>query len=162
MDLQLGGCHVLITGGSKGIGHACARAFCREGARVSIVARGEAALAQARSGIEADGGTVRSFSADLREAAAAAAVVEKIYAECGEVDVLVNSSGAAVRAPFDELTPQAWHAAMEAKFFAYIHVIDPAIKKMVRVDTVQSSTWLVPAGRWHRRRIWRAVPRTRA
>ena len=130
MDLQLAGHHVLITGGSKGIGLACARAFCREGARVSIVARDAAALDEARRALEADGGTARAFSADLRDAAAAAAVVERIYVACGEVDVLVNSSGAAVRTPFDELTPQAWHAAMEAKFFAYIHVMDPVIKKM--------------------------------
>ena len=130
MDLQLAGQHVLITGGSKGIGLACARAFCREGARVSIVARDAAALDEAQRAIEADGGTARAFSADLRDATAAAAVVERIYAECGEVDVLVNSSGAAVRTPFDELTPQAWHAAMEAKFFSYIHVMDPVIKKM--------------------------------
>jgi NAD(P)-dependent dehydrogenase (short-subunit alcohol dehydrogenase family) len=39
MDLQLQGRHVLITGGSKGIGLACARAFLDEGARVSLVSR---------------------------------------------------------------------------------------------------------------------------
>ena len=55
MDLQLAGQHVLITGGSKGIGLACARAFCREGARVSIVARDAAALDEAQRAIEADG-----------------------------------------------------------------------------------------------------------
>ena len=37
MDLQLQGRHVLITGGSKGIGLACARVFLAEGARVSLV-----------------------------------------------------------------------------------------------------------------------------
>ena len=130
MDLQLTGRHVLITGGSKGIGLACARAFCREGARVSLVARDPAALEEARRAIEDEGGSATTYSADLRNAADAAAIVERIYAGGGEVDVLVNSSGAAVRTPFDELTPQAWHAAMEAKFFAYIHVIDPVIKKM--------------------------------
>ena len=130
MDLQLTGRHVLITGGSKGIGLACARAFCREGARVSLVARDQTALDAARRAIEAEGGSATTYSADLRNAVDAAAVVERVYGAGGAVDVLVNSSGAAVRTPFDELTPQAWHAAMEAKFFAYIHVIDPVIKKM--------------------------------
>jgi NAD(P)-dependent dehydrogenase (short-subunit alcohol dehydrogenase family) len=130
MDLQLTDRHVLITGGSKGIGLACALAFCHEGARVSLVARDVAALEAAQRQITAAGGRASIYSADLRSAADAAAVVTRIYAEGGEVDVLVNSSGAAVRTPFDELTPQAWHAAMEAKFFAYIHVIDPVIKKM--------------------------------
>ena len=50
MDLELGSNHVLITGGSKGIGLACAAAFLAEGARVTLVSRSEAHLmaAQAR------------------------------------------------------------------------------------------------------------------
>jgi len=130
MQLELTDRHVLITGGSKGIGLACAREFSREGARVSLVARDRGALEAAVKELEASGGVARAFSADLRDARSAAEVVDRIYAECGEVDVLVNSSGAAVRTPFEELTPQAWHAAMEAKFFAYIHVLDPVIKRM--------------------------------
>jgi NAD(P)-dependent dehydrogenase (short-subunit alcohol dehydrogenase family) len=44
--------------------------------------------------------------------------------------VLVNSAGAARRTPFDELQPQAWHDAMQAKFFTYVHVMDPLVKRM--------------------------------
>jgi hypothetical protein len=44
--------------------------------------------------------------------------------------VLVNSAGAARRTPHDELQPQAWHDAMQAKFFTYIHVLDPVVKRM--------------------------------
>jgi NAD(P)-dependent dehydrogenase (short-subunit alcohol dehydrogenase family) len=48
MDLQLTGQHVLITGGSRGIGLACARDFLREGARVTLVGRTEANMLAAR------------------------------------------------------------------------------------------------------------------
>jgi NAD(P)-dependent dehydrogenase (short-subunit alcohol dehydrogenase family) len=48
----------------------------------------------------------------------------------GAVDVLVNSAGAAQRTPHDELTPAAWRAAMDAKFFTYIHMMDAVIKTM--------------------------------
>ena len=48
MDLQLHGKHALITGGSKGIGLACARGFLQEGARVTLVSRGQEHLAAAR------------------------------------------------------------------------------------------------------------------
>ena len=44
--------------------------------------------------------------------------------------MLVNSAGAAKRIPADELTAAAWHDAMQAKFFTYIHVINPLIKRM--------------------------------
>ena len=48
---------------------------------------------------------------------------------CGPIDVLVNTAGAAQRTPPDELTP-AWRAAIDAKFFSYVNVIDPLVKRM--------------------------------
>lgn len=48
----------------------------------------------------------------------------------GDIDVLVNCAGAARRTPPDELNAQAWHDAMNAKFFTYVHMIDLVIKKM--------------------------------
>ncbi len=130
MDLALNGRHVLITGGSKGIGFACALAFCQEGARVSLVARQQAGLDEAVSRLAALGFKAHAFSADLADAQAAQAMVEAVYRDAGDVDVLVNCAGAAVRTPFDELSPSAWHAAMQAKFFSTIHVVDPVIKRM--------------------------------
>lgn len=130
MDLALAGRHVLIAGGSKGIGFACAEEFAREAARLTLVARNQAALDAAVAKLSAQGVTCRGFSADLSQPDAAAAVVELVYQECGNVDVLVNCAGAALRTPFDELTPRAWLDAMQAKFFAYINVVDPVIKRM--------------------------------
>ncbi len=46
------------------------------------------------------------------------------------MDVLVNSAGAARRMPPEELNAQAWHDAMNAKFFTYVHMIDLVVKKM--------------------------------
>jgi len=130
MDLQLQGRHVLITGGSKGIGFACARAFGREGAHCTLVARDAAGLAQAVQTLAAEGIQGRGLGADLRDAQAAARAVEQACEQGGAIDVLVNCAGAARRTPFDELTPQAWHDAMQAKFFAYIHVLDPVLRRM--------------------------------
>ncbi len=126
MDLGLKDKKVLITGGSKGIGLACARAFAAEGARVALVSRSEANLANARKELSG----VYTMAADLTDAAAAAAMVEKIEQEFGPIDVLVNSAGAAKRTDADDLTPAAWRAGMDAKYFSYIHVIDPLIKRM--------------------------------
>jgi NAD(P)-dependent dehydrogenase (short-subunit alcohol dehydrogenase family) len=130
MDLNLKGRHVLVTGGSKGIGYACAEEFCREGAHVTLVARQPAALAAAVAQLAAQGFTARALAADLADAAAAAAMVEAAERGGGPIDVLVNSAGAARRTPFEELAPAAWHDAMQAKFFTYVHVMDPVIKRM--------------------------------
>ena len=133
MDLHLRDKHILITGGSKGIGLACAQTFLEEGARVTLVSRDPANLARARTQLAAHGADrIHTHAADLRDANAAQAALDTAEAALGPVDVLVNSAGAAKRTPAPELTPQAWHDAMQAKYFSYIHMIDPAIQRMAR------------------------------
>src|SRR5688572_1264902 len=126
MELELKGKKVLITGGSKGIGLACARAFMEEGAQVAIVSRSQANLDAAKKELK----DCYCIAADLIDAAAAARMVEKVEKEFGAIDVLVNSAGAAKRTNADDLTPEAWRAAMDAKYFTYINVIDPLVKRM--------------------------------
>jgi NAD(P)-dependent dehydrogenase (short-subunit alcohol dehydrogenase family) len=126
MDLGLKDKKVLITGGSKGIGLACAKAFIAEGARVALVSRAQENLDRAKSALA----QAYVIAADLTDAQAAAAMVEKVESEFGAIDVLVNSAGAAKRTDADDLTPAAWRAGMDAKYFSYINVIDPLIKRM--------------------------------
>ena len=132
MNLELTDKHILITGGSKGIGLACARTFLAEGARVTLVSRSVENLLAAQSALlsAAPSATVNVIAADLRDAADAERAVDAVERDFGAVDVLVNSAGAAKRTPADELTAAAWHDAMQAKFFTYIHVINPLIKRM--------------------------------
>jgi NAD(P)-dependent dehydrogenase (short-subunit alcohol dehydrogenase family) len=126
MDLGLDGKVVLITGGSKGIGLACARGFAAEGARVAICSRAQANLDRALAALPG----VLGYAADLTQAPAAAAMVAAVERELGPVAVLVNSAGAARRTAPDDLTPQAWREAMDAKFFTTVNVIDPLVKLM--------------------------------
>lgn len=133
MKLELDDRHILITGGSKGIGLACAQGFLAEGARVTQVARDAQTLAQAREGLIAQGHAgdrVHTQAADLRDPAQALAAIDAAEAALGPVQVLVNSAGAARRTPPEELTPQAWADAMQAKYFTYIHAMDVLVKRM--------------------------------
>jgi len=126
MNLDLEGCRVLITGGSKGIGLACARGFLAEGAQVAITSRSEANLSNARTSL----GQVLTVAADLADAAAARGMIDRVEAELGAIDILVTSAGAARRTAPDDLNPGAWRAAMDAKYFTYINAIDPVVKLM--------------------------------
>ena len=126
MDLSLAGKRVLVTGGSKGIGFACAAAFIAEGAEVAICSRQQANLEAAKATLRLRA----ALSADLTDAASADAMIKAAEAELGPIDILVNSAGAARRTPPDELTPAHWRAAMDAKYFSYINVIDPLVKRM--------------------------------
>ncbi|MDB5911066.1 MAG: idnO, partial [Massilia sp.] len=117
---------VVVTGGSKGIGLACAKQFLAHEARVFICSRSQTNIDQAL--IELPGAI--GFSADLSDENQANGFVERISKEFGPIDVLVNSAGAAKRAPVAELKPASWRAAMDAKFFSTINVLDPVIKLM--------------------------------
>ena len=133
MELHLRDKHILITGGSKGIGLACADAFLREGARVSLVSRDPSNLARARENLASHGlDRIQTQSADLTNAISALEALHAVQISFGPVDVLVNSAGAAKRTPAPDLTPQAWQDAMQAKFLSYVHMIDPVIKQMAQ------------------------------
>lgn len=117
---------VLVTGGSKGIGLACAAQFLAEGARVVISSRSQTNIDAALATLPGAVG----FSADVSDEAFAAALVQRVEQEVGPIDVLVNSAGAAKRSPPEDLTPAFWRAAMDAKFFSTINVLDPVVKRM--------------------------------
>lgn len=131
MDLHLKDKVVLITGGSKGIGLACAHAFAAEGARVSIASRSAQNLVAAAAQLAAAGFEVDTQVADLTDAGQATRAVRAAEAALGPIDILVNSAGAAKRTVPEELNPETWAAAMNAKYFTYIHAMDAVLKGMV-------------------------------
>lgn len=130
MDVGLAGQVVVITGASKGIGLACAMAFAREGAKVIGISRDLSHLHAAQHDLQREGLHMEVAAADLREIVAAQMVIEYIENEFGPIDVLVNCAGAARRTPVADLHAEAMHAAMQAKYFTYMHVIDPVIRHM--------------------------------
>ena len=119
MDLGLSGKTVIVTGASKGIGLAVARAFVAEGARVGLVARGAEALDAAQAALRSLGGEVAVVAADLRAADQAEQAVAFIEARLGPVDVLVNSAGAARKRAPETLDAAAWRAV------SYTHLTLP-------------------------------------
>ncbi|WP_046768177.1 SDR family NAD(P)-dependent oxidoreductase [Jiangella alkaliphila] len=84
----------LVTGASRGIGAATARAFAAAGAAVVLVARDADALAAVRAGIEADGGTALVVAADLTRADDAARMAEPAVERFGRLDAAVNAAAA--------------------------------------------------------------------
>ena len=132
MNLGLKGKVVIVTGGSKGIGLACARAFLAEGGRVAVVSRSQANLDAARRDLAAPGADLIAVSCDLIGRSAANTMVAEVERRLGPVDVLINSAGAAKRYLPEELNAEAWHAAMDAKYFTYIHAMDAALPAMAK------------------------------
>lgn len=130
MDLGLKDRLVVVSGASRGIGLACATAFAQEGARVVGLARNAGGLEAARSQLAALGLEMPVIAVDLVDAQAACAAVDRIEDMHGPIDVLVNSAGAARRYAPAELDAQAFRQAMDAKYFTYVHLIEPVIRAM--------------------------------
>jgi NAD(P)-dependent dehydrogenase (short-subunit alcohol dehydrogenase family) len=115
MDLKLNGKSVLVTGGSKGIGLACAKAFAAEGCQVHIAARDRVRLEKASAEI---GAPAVSHSVDLRDAAALRALAQT----CRDVDILVNNAGDIPGGTLESLDEERWRHAWELKVFSYINL----------------------------------------
>lgn len=132
MKLGLDGQVVLVTGGSKGIGFACALRFAEEGARVAIASRSQSNLDEAAARAREAGHDILCLAADFARPDAATDAVAAVERHLGSIDVLVNSAGAAGRHRIDELAVAAWHDAMDAKFFSYVHAMQAVLPGMGR------------------------------
>jgi NAD(P)-dependent dehydrogenase (short-subunit alcohol dehydrogenase family) len=130
MDLGLTDRVVLVTGASKGIGYACAAAFLAEGAKVAMISRDRANLDAGLARLPRAMSAPIAIAADMTDAIAARDAIDAVETQLGPIDVLVNSAGAARRYPPADLDASAWRAAMDAKFFSYIHPTDVVIKRM--------------------------------
>jgi NAD(P)-dependent dehydrogenase (short-subunit alcohol dehydrogenase family) len=105
MDLKLTGTHAVVTGASRGIGLAIARALAAEGAQVALVARDADALWRAAAEL---GGSAIVAVCDTGDDAAVTAMAEQVTAEFGSVEILVNCAAQANSGPMgdDQLEEQ--------------------------------------------------------
>ena len=101
---------VLITGGSRGIGAAIARAFAADGCRVAVHYGSNAAGAEAvASSLPGDGHLV--VGADLGDPDAVRSMVDQVGTDFGHIDVLVNNAGIFVAHPIEEVDYETWQSA---------------------------------------------------
>ena len=123
MNLELKGKSVLITGGSKGIGLACAKVFAAEGCRVTIASRNKATLEAAAKAIR---GEIAIHVADLRDGKTLRALAER----CGDVDILVNNAGDIPGGTIEAIDEAKWRHAWELKVFGYVNLTRELFARM--------------------------------
>jgi hypothetical protein len=123
MNLELQGKSVLVTGGSKGIGLACAKAFAAEGCRVHIASRNRDRLEEARKLL---GENANIHVADLRDGKA----LRALAAACADVDILVNNAGDIPGGTLEAIDEAKWRHAWELKVFGYINLTRELFARM--------------------------------
>lgn len=99
---------VVVTGASRGLGRAIALAMAEEGAHVILAARDRPALDAVARTIAGIGGSARVMRCDVRDPGEVKALGERVLADFGRVDTLVNSAGVALRSPLVETKPEQW------------------------------------------------------
>ena len=123
MKIDLTGRTALITGGSRGLGFATARAFAEAGAAVALCARREAELAEAVAVINALGkGRAVAVQGDVSRAEEAARIHAAARAAIGPIDILVNNAGSSVRGAFESVTDAQWENDIELKLMAAVRL----------------------------------------
>jgi NAD(P)-dependent dehydrogenase (short-subunit alcohol dehydrogenase family) len=122
----------LVTGGSKGIGLAIAKALAASGANVVITGRDKAALDAAAGAAGGGGGRIHGVQADVQDPDAAARAVAEAVKAFGGLDVLVNNAGVGVFAHVEDMTPADWNRVLQTNLsgvFYFCHAAIPEMKK---------------------------------
>ena len=135
MDLGLADKIAIVTGSSKGLGLATARALVDEGCRVTICARGEATLAEAGAALRTLCGATRpdrvlTVAADLATAAGVEAVVARTVETFGGLDILVNNVGLARGAGIADTSDAEWQLSFDQTLFPAIRASRLAVPLM--------------------------------
>ena len=133
MKIDLSDRRVIVTGASRGIGQAIARAFAAEGARVAICARTIADVEAAGDDLLQLGAQeVIARNVDVTDTAGVKAFVEEVAAVWGSVDVLVNNAGQGRGGNLDTLTPEQIleHAnVLQMGHFRFVQAVVPHMRK---------------------------------
>jgi NAD(P)-dependent dehydrogenase (short-subunit alcohol dehydrogenase family) len=131
MDLK--GQVALVTGGSRGIGLAIARALVARGMNVTITGRDPAHFRAAQQAIESAGpGAVETLQADVRRYSEVAQAVDATASRFGGLDVLVNNAGVGIFADVADMTPEQWSDVIDTNLTGVFNACHAAIPHLRR------------------------------
>lgn len=136
----------LVTGSSQGIGLALARGLAEHGATVILNGRDEAKLSTAQKQLGADGFTAYTVAFDATDHASVAAGIDKIEAEIGPIDILINNAGMQHRSPLEDFPADKWQQLLTTNISSvfYVgqavarHMIARGHGKIINIASVQS------------------------
>src|SRR5260370_30223677 len=132
MEIRLDGRTAVVTGGSKGLGLAIAEEYAKSGADVTVLARDQGTLNEAKARIQAGapGRKVAAISCDVSRAADIRRTYDQIISEFGKIDIFVNNAGQSMRGPSETITDEMWQADLDLKLFAQIPFCRPIFPPM--------------------------------
>jgi short-subunit dehydrogenase len=121
---------VAVTGASSGIGLATAKAFAREGARVAIGARSQEKIEALAAELTGQGAQVFARPLDVADELSVTRFFERLLAEWGYCDVLVNNAGVGLFAPIAELSVELFDRAVQVNLYGALRCIRAVLPVM--------------------------------
>jgi len=118
MRIDLKGRTAVITGGSRGLGEAMAKALVGEGAQIALVARDRARLERVRDDITVSGGVAELFVADVTRENEVAKLADDIKARFGSPQILINSAGINLRKSLVDFTLEEFRSVLDASLIS--------------------------------------------
>ena len=118
---------VIITGGSSGIGLACAEAFGQRGATIIVTGRNTKRLEEAAERLQAKSIRIHTIEADAASEADNQRVVEETISRFGAIDILVNNAGISMRALFEDLQLDVFRQVMDINFYGTVYATKYAL-----------------------------------
>lgn len=122
---------VFITGGTSGIGRACALKFATAGASVACVGRNESALQKITKDIQSLGGETLALQADLSIDDEANDAVSRTVKRFGGIDVLVNAAGHISSGTVENTTLEAWDDMLNVNVRAVFNLMQKALPSII-------------------------------
>ncbi len=122
---------VVVTGGAGGIGAALCRGFAGEGGAIAVLDRALGAATAVADEIVATGGRAVAVECDITERPSVDAAVERVSAELGPIDVLVNNAGWDLFVPFLQTKPEDWSKLIDVNLVGALHMHHAVLPGMV-------------------------------
>jgi 3-oxoacyl-[acyl-carrier protein] reductase len=141
MDLKLKDKRVLITGASRGLGHATALVLAGEGARVAINGRDEARIKSAADKMSAEtGAQVIGLAGDLSLAEIPEKLIQGTANEFGGLDILITNAGGPPPGSIDSLDDAAWQKGVDLCLMLHVRLIKSALPFLRKSDSASVLT----------------------
>jgi NAD(P)-dependent dehydrogenase (short-subunit alcohol dehydrogenase family) len=118
MKIDLKGRTAVISGGSRGLGEAMAKALAGEGAQIALVARDRARLERVRDDITVSGGVAELFVADVTRENEVAKLADDVKARFGNPQILINSAGINLRKSLVDFTLEEFRSVLDASLIS--------------------------------------------
>jgi NAD(P)-dependent dehydrogenase (short-subunit alcohol dehydrogenase family) len=118
MNIDLSGRTAVITGGSRGLGEAMAKALAEAGASIALVARDQKRLEKVREAIQERGGTAEIFIADVTREEEAGRLVEAVSERFGSPQILINNAGINIRKNLVDFSLEEFRSVLDSSLIS--------------------------------------------